>query len=512
MSTQSDERPHRSIEAARSPSGVLVGSVTCPNCATDRRRGHAHRCAAPELVTLPAAAVELLAAVRAAGGHPLVVGGAVRDALAARSAPGPLDARVAPPAPVAPKDLDIEVFGVETLDRLRPHLAAVARVDDVGASFGVLVATVGGLDVDVSVAGEPPTPAGEAAAFARRDLTVNALGWDPGSGELVDVWGGAADVAHGVLRHVGPSFSDDALRPLRAAQFVARFGWTLADDTVLACRELAHLHDTLPSSRVWGEWKKLATRGLHISRALTVLERTGWLDNFPALAATRGIEQDPAWHREGDVLTHLGLSADVAAAAAEAERLPAEQRLLAVLGALVHDVGKPYVTTVHDDGRITSHGHESVGDPVAQDFLAGIGSPHVVRDRIGGLVAEHMCHVGVGGEPTPSAVRRLVRRLDGRSGLTIHDWARVVDADVAGRGPSAGAPVSGPWVALAGDVGAKPRKSLLTGRHLMSLGYEPGPAFTDIIRAALAAQDDGEFDDEAGAVAWFVAQEVPRVS
>ncbi|WAC50463.1 CCA tRNA nucleotidyltransferase [Frigoribacterium sp. SL97] len=504
MTTHSDERPTRSVsrpvEPTRSPSGVLIGSATCPNCATDRQRGDVHRCAAPDLVALPAAAVKLLDAVRSAGGYPLIVGGAVRDALATRS------------TPVAPKDIDIEVFGVDTLDQLRPHLAAVARVDDAGASFGILVATAGGLDFDISVAGEQPTPAGEAAAFARRDFTVNALGWDPSTSELIDVWGGATDLDHGILQHVGPSFPDDALRPLRAAQFVARFGWMVADETINACWKMRDLYDTLPSSRVWGEWKKLATRGIYISRALTMLEQTGWLDHFPALAATRDAEQDPTWHPEGDVLTHLGLSADVAAAAAAADQLPAEQRLLAVLGALVHDVGKPFVTTTHDNGRVTSHGHESVGDPVAQDFLTGIGSPHVTRDRIGGLVAEHMCHVSTIGKPTKSAVRRLVRRLDERSGLTIHDWARVVDADVAGRGPSASGPVSGPWVELATEVGPKPRKSLLTGHHLMSLGYKPGPAFKDIIKAAVDAQDNGEFDDEAGAIAWFVAQEVPHVS
>lgn len=504
MTTHADEHPASSVvpssDVSRAPTGLLLGSVTCPNCASDQPRGEVHRCAAPGLVVLPAAVVGLLQAVRAAGGHPIVVGGAVRDALAARS------------TPVTPRDVDVEVFGVDTLDRLRLHLAAVARVDDVGASFGILVATVDGLEVDVSVAREQPTPAGEVAASARRDFTVNAVGWDPATEELVDVWGGAADIGAGILQHVGPSFADDPLRPLRAAQFVARFGWTVTDDTVHVCRQLAHLYDTLPGSRVWGEWKKLATRGTHVSRALDLLDRSGWLENFPALAATRGIEQDPVWHQEGDVLTHLGLSADVAAVAAEASQLPAEQRLLAVLGALVHDVGKPYVTTTHDDGRITSHGHESVGDPVAQGFLAGIGSPLVVRDRIGGLVAEHMCHVGTGGRPTKSAVRRLVRRLDQRSGLTIHDWSRVVDADVAGRGPSAGAPVSGPWVALATEIGPKPRKGLLTGHHLMSLGLEPGPAFTDVIRASIEAQDDGEFDDEAGAIAWVVARGVPRAS
>ncbi|WP_209560789.1 CCA tRNA nucleotidyltransferase [Frigoribacterium sp. PvP032] len=502
MTTDSDEQTSRPAAATRSADGVLTGAVLCPVCHQHRGRGVSHRCAAPGLVVLPAPAHRILDALRAAGGRPLVVGGAVRDALR--------DALSGGASSATPKDVDIEVLDVDELEQLRPHLARVARVDDVGASFGILVATVGGVDFDISVARERSTAGGETAASSRRDFTANALGWDYATGELVDPWGGAADVAASVLRRVGPSFSDDPLRPLRAVQFVARFGWRIDEETLEACRDLAPSYGTVPRSRVWGEWKKLATRGIHISRAVQALEDMGWLSHFPALAAARGVPQDPVWHPEGDVLTHLGLSADAAAASAESSGLPADARLLAVLGALVHDVGKPYVTAVTDDGRITSYGHDTVGDPVAQDFLTGIGSPHVLRDRIGGLVAEHMCHVSTVGSPTKAAVRRLVRRLDRRSGVTILDWARVVDADVAGRGPAGSPPVSGPWVALATELGPSPRKSLLTGRHLMSLGYRPGPQLGVIIAAAVEAQDDGLFDDEEGAVAWFVEQEVPR--
>lgn len=500
-----EERPGATDEtsaATRSPDGVLTGTALCPACDRERRRGASHRCAAPGLVPLPLPARRVLDALRAAGGRPLVVGGAVRDALR--------DALRGGADSSPPKDVDIEVFDVDELDQLRPHLARVARVDDVGASFGILVATLDGVDFDISVAREASTEEGETAAAARRDFTVDALGWDDATGDLVDPWGGAADLAAGVLRRVGPSFSDDPLRPLRAVQFVARFGWSIDDETLEACRDLAPSYGTVPSSRVWGEWKKLATRGTHISRALQALDDMGWLPLFPALDAARGIPQDPIWHPEGDVLTHLGLSADAAAASAASCGLPADARLLAVLGALVHDVGKPFVTAVADDGRVTSYGHDAVGDPVAQEFLAGIGSPHAIRDRIGGLVAEHMCHVSTVGSPTRSAVRRLVRRLDRRSGVSIADWARVVDADVAGRGPAGSPPVSGPWVALATELGPAPRKSLLTGRHLMSLGYRPGPQFGVVIAAAVEAQDDGQFDDEAGAVEWLLRQEVPQ--
>jgi tRNA nucleotidyltransferase (CCA-adding enzyme) len=54
-------------------------------------------------------------------------------------------------------------------------------------------------------------------------------------------------------------------------------------------------------------------------------------------------------------------------------------------------------------------------------------------------------------------------------------------------------------------VEERPAKGLLTGDHLIAAGMQPGPAFKPILAAALAAQDAGEFEDEAGALRWLAA-------
>lgn len=442
-------------------------------------------------VNLTEAGERVFQACRDAGGRPLLVGGAVRDALLTRALGG-----------VRPKDVDIEVFGEVDEQTLVDRLRSVAHVDIVGASYRVLVVSINGESYDVSIAG-----AGETFAMAagRRDFTVNALAWDPESRELVDPHGGAADLEEGVLRLVSPEgFSDDPLRVLRAVQFVARFGFSLEAGTIAAARAAIPRFADIAPERIWQEWRKIAGRGRYISLALTALEEIGWLAHFPALADTRGVPQDPRWHPEGDVFTHLGLSADAAAAEAESvDRDPASRETV-VLAALVHDVGKAVATTVHPDGSITSHGHETSGVPIARRFLEGIGAPAAVRRRVGILVREHMVHVSVAGAPSAAAVRRLVRRLDADgTGVTIDEWAAVVSSDGAGRGRESLESPAEVWLAVAEREGGRPRPALLRGSDLIAFGLTPGLAFREILAASIRAQDDGVVSDRQEALAWL---------
>jgi tRNA nucleotidyltransferase (CCA-adding enzyme) len=162
----------------------------------------------------------------------LLVGGYVRDLLLDRDT----------------TDADVEVYGVP-----RDHLEALVsrmfpeRVNAVGRSFGVLkVHLATGIDLDVSlprsdsktgsghrgfaVHGDPFLDFSEASR--RRDFTVNALAFDPLSGEILDAHGGLDDLSHRTLRAVDPrTFPEDPLRVWRAFQFAARLEFKLDPDT-----------------------------------------------------------------------------------------------------------------------------------------------------------------------------------------------------------------------------------------------------------------------------------------
>ena len=247
-----------------------------------------------------------------------------------------------------PKDLDLEVFGVESA-RLRALLEPLGRVDTVGESFAVH--KVEGIDVSLprresktgrghkgfTVEGDPALSVEEAAR--RRDFTVNAISRDPLTGEIVDPFEGRRDLADRRLRVVHRrTFGDDSLRVLRALQFVARFNLTVDEETRVLLRSIPL--DDLPSERVWGEVEKLLliadkpSRGLDLALDLGVVERL-WPEMMPLV----GCPQDPEWHPEGDVWVHTLMVVDEARSRIDGlARGPAAAMML---GALCHDLGKP---------------------------------------------------------------------------------------------------------------------------------------------------------------------------
>ncbi|MDO8678251.1 MAG: metal-dependent phosphohydrolase, partial [Acidobacteriota bacterium] len=209
-------------------------------------------------------------AVRDAGGRALCVGGFVRDRLRSQArastfARGASADRSARQVTVDSKDLDMEVFGIPQ-EALLALLRTLGRVDPVGQAFPVY--KIGGVDVALprresktgrghkgfAVEGDPSMSFDQAAR--RRDFTINAIGWDPLTGEYLDPFNGRADLEKRVLKVVDPAtFADDSLRVLRALQFSARFELTIDPATAALCASIPL--DDLPAERIWGEFEKL---------------------------------------------------------------------------------------------------------------------------------------------------------------------------------------------------------------------------------------------------------------
>ncbi len=441
-------------------------------------------------------------------GRPRLVGGGVRDALLGLEA----------------KDFDVEVAKID-FTALQRTLAPFGATDVVGRSFGVVKVRSGatGAEYDFSLprresktgAGHrgfavAPDPAlSDAEAAARRDFTINAIAYDPFSGELIDPHGGQRDLAAHVLRHTSAAFVEDPLRVLRAFQFAARFDLSLAPETAALCRQIADTFRELPVERVWGEWDKWATKATRPSRGLAVLEESGWLQHFPEIAALRGTPQEPEWHPEGDVFTHTQLCLDALAELEAWRAAEASQRRLLSFAVLAHDFGKP-PTTIRAEKRGAirwlSPGHESAGGPIAQEFLRRIGAPLELDTPVGALVVHHLVHHhGADGNFTDSQVRRLARKL---APATIDDLAVVMAADSLGR-PPLSSPETIELIALlrskahALELASGAPRPVVQGRHLIALGWSPGPAFKPVLDAAFEAQLDGAFSDESGGVDWL---------
>jgi tRNA nucleotidyltransferase (CCA-adding enzyme) len=428
---------------------------------------------------------EIASAVKAAEGRALIVGGWVRDRLLGREA----------------TNVDLEVFGLEP-SRLRELLGAFGRVEAVGESFQVY--KLGDIDVSLPrrdsksgrghrgfiVVGDPDLSIEEAAR--RRDFTVNAISWDPLTGEYLDPFGGRDDLESGRLRIVDPAtFPDDSLRVLRAVQLAARFNLTIESDTAALCRGIAL--DDLPAERVWGEVEKLLLLSQQPSRGFAAAMDLGVVGKlFPELQALAGCPQEPEWHPEGDVWVHTLQVVD--RARTRIDDLNRPQRLTVMLGAVCHDLGKPR-TTAFVDGRIRSMDHEEQGVPPATSLLDRLNVHSIegydVRKQVLGITAQHLkpgSWFKVRDEVGDGAFRRLAHKVD------LELLARVAKSDCEGRQPGQFDCSAMDWFlerARRLGVEHRPPPPILLGRHVLPLGVPPGPRVGEILKAVYEQQLDG---------------------
>lgn len=205
----------------------------------------------------------------------------------------------------------------------------------------------------------------------RRDLTINAIA-QADDGELIDPFGGVADLKHKVLRHVSEAFAEDPLRVLRVARFYARYahlGFSVAAETQQLMRTLTDELATLTPERVWQETAKAL--GERTPQAyFQLLYDTGALQVLmPELAALWGVPQPPQWHPEIDTGVHTLLV--LAQAAMLSVRIDIR------FAALVHDLGKgvtkPELWPSH-------HGHEHTGLPLINQLCDRLKVPNDCRE------------------------------------------------------------------------------------------------------------------------------------
>jgi poly(A) polymerase len=249
------------------------------------------------------------------------------------------------------------------------------------------------------------------ADLSRRDFTVNAMAARLPSLEVVDPFGGLADLRDRILRTPGratDSFDDDPLRILRAARFVAELGLTPTQDVTHAMTELAPRLKIVSAERIAAELAKLlgAGRPGGPSAGIDLLVRTGVAEQImPELPRMR-LEVDEH-HRHKDVYRHSLTVLDQAIALEGRYGLEGDLRLR--LAALLHDIGKPRTRSLLPDGRVAFHHHDTVGAKLARSRLRSLRFPNDVTDDVAKLIGLHLRFHGFGtGEWTDSAVRRYV--------------------------------------------------------------------------------------------------------
>ena len=337
------------------------------------------------------------------GHRTYLVGGSVRDLLLDRDA----------------RDRDFDL----TTDARPDDIEAAVRgwADAVwtqGKRFGTIGCRKAGRDFEITThraeayrpdSRKPDVTFADAveADLSRRDFTVNAMallvpaagaGAD-GDPALIDPFGGAADLAGGRLRtprSPEESFTDDPLRMLRAARFLAGYGLEPDEALVAAVRALHARLEIVAPERIRMELDKLVVVPSP-GPGLWFLVDTGLAEEFlpelPALA----LEQDPI-HRHKDVLAHT---------IAVVEKTQPERILR--LAALFHDIGKPKTRSFGGRGKVTFHHHEVVGARMTRDRMQRLRYSADDIDQVSRLVELHLRFHTYKMGWTDAAVRRYVR-------------------------------------------------------------------------------------------------------
>ena len=447
-----------------------------------------------------------------------IVGGFVRDILLGFQA----------------KDADVEVYGVsaENLEKilhdLFPH-----QVIAVGKSFGVLkviVDTSHHLEFDVALPRtESKTGSGHKGfaidsdpslsleeASRRRDFTVNALAVDILTGEIFDCHAGLEDMKNKILRVVDQkTFQDDPLRVERGVQFAARLDFTIEPESFSLMQEMVSRGDLaeLPLERHTEEFRKLLLKAERPSVGFVLMRDLGILEKqYPEIHALIDTPQELEWHPEGSVWNHALMVIDHAAAIIRRADLnfTEEERLVVMLGALCHDIGKP-ATTKFMDGRIRSLNHEEVGRGLVKEYLAQFTFGDYVTDAVAKITGDHL-KLGVHfreyaekkmyAEATLANIyRKILKRI---FPVRPEVFAAVCESDFRGRSlPEVDTVEYAPGtlffeIIQKYKLDEEPTKPLIGGSDIIELATElhldikPGPVFGDIIDEVEAMRDRGE--------------------
>ncbi|WP_417604846.1 multifunctional CCA addition/repair protein [Oceanimonas baumannii] len=271
----------------------------------------------------------------------------------------------------------------------------------------------------------------------RRDLTINAIAQNE-QGELIDPYGGVADIQARLLRHVSDAFGEDPLRVLRVARFAARFyhlGFTLAPETQALMTTMAAGGEltTLTPERVWKETEKaLASDNPQVF--FNVLRDCGALAVlFPEIDALFGVPGPKAWHPEIDTGLHTMMA--LKRATELGATLPCR------FAALCHDLGKALTPSEkwpshHDHGELGIAPIQALSGrlkvPTDYKELAILMSRwHICLHRLAqpapqqaGTILELMDHTDAWRKPARFAELLLCAQADlqGRAGFQHHPY------------------------------------------------------------------------------------------
>jgi tRNA nucleotidyltransferase (CCA-adding enzyme) len=434
-----------------------------------------------QLALIDPAAAGAWRALREAGGKVYVVGGAVRDTLLQKE----------------PKDLDLMVSGVPAEAVRRALEALPGEVNLTGKDFGVYRYRTKGHEVEIALPRTEQSTGDRRVDFdvqvdhnlpvesdlQRRDFTVNSMAVDLDSGELVDPYGGADDIAGRRLQTTHPnSFEEDATRLVRALVASSRHGVIPTERTRREIEQNAYRLDGEARERIQAELDKLFASN-NPAGALRLAQETGLLKHlFPDMHENFDYDQNNPHHN----YTLGQHSLNVLEGVQDRSDDP-DLRLAAFL----HDVGKPQSAWT-DPERGTSHfyrgpngqgaNHDEMGATIARRWMTDMKYPVSRQKRVEELIRHHMYP----DFSSPKGARKFLNRV----GDHADDLMTLRSADREGKGTNEYQATKTPVdqqralveEARAQQAPVNQAALAVNGNDLMSAGIPQGPQIGKVLQ------------------------------
>jgi tRNA nucleotidyltransferase (CCA-adding enzyme) len=349
-----------------------------------------------------------------AGHQAFLVGGCVRDTLMG----------------LEPKDWDIATSALP--DQV---LALACKTVPTGEQYGTITCIVEGVHVEVTTfRKDSPITDGrrpESVTFgctieedlARRDFTVNAIAYDPVSGEFVDPFDGMVDIRRNTLVAVGNAedrFEEDALRMLRAIRFSCTKAFILESLTRRALCDCSHLIRNVSRERVREELLKILASPFP-TIGVRHLQNSGLLQHIcPELLKGIGMHQNTRWHKF-TVWNHVLFCL----------KNCESQDPIIRLAVLLHDIAKPATREPHpkEPGQFRFLQHEEVGAKMAEEWMREYKFSNEEIRRVCHMIRHHLIHYE--SRWSNAQVRRWVRTI-GKD--RMGDIFAIARADLLGKG------------------------------------------------------------------------------
>ncbi len=331
--------------------------------------------------------------------------------------------------------------------------------------------------------------------LSRRDFTMNAIAMGS-DGTLIDPFGGCTDIKSGTIRCVGDPekrFSEDALRILRAVRFASQLGFEIEEQTACAMSKMKTALNSISGERIREELDKLLCGEYCVQAMLKYRDIMGQI--IPELRECFDFSQHSHYHKY-DVYEHIVRAVNAAP----------QDNVILRRTMLLHDIGKPKMFRLDENGEGHFKGHAQVGAEMAEQIMERLHYDKKTISLTCTLIERHSDKIG-----SEKHIRRLASKIGSDAffllmevkkadNLAKNEFVLAENAEFDGYAHRL-------RELIAEDSCMSLRQLAINGSDLTALGFE-GRQVGETLSALLGLVIDGKLPNERHALLARAAQEV----